>query len=285
MRSSIRVNALSRGALTRNLASVSFSPMMFARWLPLTEARTETSGCFPATDFPGGWRSWLAHQHDTLGVTGSSPVPPNEPNSRRTRRTRNPPRLGARLSEAGFCPQWDRAPFGCGVMGRPKSLKPQYYLDKSYTNPLFRTKHRPVGKVGNYCNAFRPLKRLYADKLARDFGPLAPVTVRNDGGRESISVPWRLGATWWRGGRLGNRRVQSDDRDERVGRSEHDGELQRRADARRNADARPERHVPVCRGAREWRPVWTLRLANGNFLRTIAGAEIGSAGTMQVVAA
>jgi hypothetical protein len=24
----------------------------------------------------GGWRSWLAHQHDTLGVTGSSPVPP-----------------------------------------------------------------------------------------------------------------------------------------------------------------------------------------------------------------
>ena len=27
-------------------------------------------------DFPGDWRSWLAHQHDTLGVTGSSPVSP-----------------------------------------------------------------------------------------------------------------------------------------------------------------------------------------------------------------
>ena len=30
----------------------------------------------PPGGIPGGWRSWLAHQHDTLGVTGSSPVPP-----------------------------------------------------------------------------------------------------------------------------------------------------------------------------------------------------------------
>src|SRR3954469_15345655 len=26
----------------------------------------------------GDWRSWLAHQHDTLGVTGSSPVSPTQ---------------------------------------------------------------------------------------------------------------------------------------------------------------------------------------------------------------
>ena len=39
--------------------------------LDLSSGRTKTE-----TRISGGWRSWLAHQHDTLGVTGSSPVPP-----------------------------------------------------------------------------------------------------------------------------------------------------------------------------------------------------------------